>query len=762
MAFEKLTQEAINYAAQQFARALSQQGVLSTSGLEREKTTRKGDKGPTFDQAAAAKKVEKTTQDINSAFQQFNSLYKEHLSNKKTLRQRLKDIGSDFSSGVSEQQDMNRNIASYLDYGSKIFQRTLGAIDDVTVLNKQLPKLFGQELSKAQSQYAQTLSKTMNDLADVYAAQQKIEGLPEVKSSLKQVQDSSKTFEQAEEDLRKIGYTSNDVAQILGKDLYDNLKQSSGKIGKNTKLYTLLGNKVDSLENETIEATKAIGNFAQKARDADMGGGASALGANAAAASGKIKRLIGAFTKTLGSAALIGKALQMLGAEGLEASRAAMKFGSTIEVTKSRLAGMVPSEYAELVSEHRQAILASKDGFQTFHDTLTFNQAAMVEHTGNLAEASRTTANMISTTQQLGNSMINVNRFVGTQQEMFKDFNKIYGMTAEQFRDMNNQLVQDTELRGNLYKLGEKRRSQYFLETQQNYKRLRSQGLLHDQALQLTKTFEEMAGMSPKERMKEAYKTRAFLGAMGMGEEGEEIARIRMKTAANRTPEERQRIQQIMTDVNKRLGPRMGQDFQSELLISQMIEKAGLQKYFGPQSGMVDATLATERETKEGTKLQARNNQILGDLKEIIGFSNEKIAEGVTKFDKFRAGWDVKALTTLREGADAAKWWMDVTAKNVNLIAEHVEDKREQMPDVHPAKVSHRVEQQNEWNRMSEEQRKQEIEKSIQLQQEQLKAMRENLNQTKNVDKTLKQQHDDNKNLQKSEQAKQRAQFRNR
>lgn len=278
-----------------------------------------------------------------------------------------------------------------------------------------------------------------------------------------------------------------------------------------------------------------------------------------------------------------GAAATALATVALKATESAARTGTQMETLDALIMGMSPEELNQLQAQHRQTMLASNMTFDEFNEKVGQNRVEMIEFTGSLRDAVRMNAQAIEQAKLLGQES---GKAMKQQQEQFKRFNRALSMSAEQFMELNSQLMDSTHVQSQLYRISFKQRAAYMEDLRNTYEKLRLDGLTHEQAQKMLETFEQIGAKSPRERMKEAAKLQAVMGAMGMGAAGAEAGQL--LRGGLRGEGDKQRFAEIMKNANINIGEKMGEGFASEMMTMQMIQTAGMEQYLGPSSDFAD------------------------------------------------------------------------------------------------------------------------------------------------------------------------------
>ncbi len=337
--------------------------------------------------------------------------------------------------------------------------------------------------------------------------------------------------------------------------------------------------------------------------------------------------------KAMAAAALLGAVAQPM----IQTAKSAAQTGTQMEFLNAALAGMTPEELNQLQAENKQAMRASNMSFDEFNEKIRQGTVGLITYTGSLRDANRINAASMDIATTLG---ANQQHFMEQQAELFKKLNRGLSMSAEQFMEMNKQLMSSSSVQAQLYKINLKQRGAYMQDLQNTYTKLRTDGLMHEQAMRMLETFEQIGAKSPKERLKEAAKLQAVMGAMGMGQEGARAGEL--LRGGLRNEGDKAEFSEIIKNANISMGQQMGQSFQSELMSSAMIQAAGLQEYLGPESKFA------ELNTQQGKQM----DDLVNIESKLGGERNEHLANILAANDALVAAINGPILMTL--GAIAA------------------------------------------------------------------------------------------------------------
>ncbi len=307
---------------------------------------------------------------------------------------------------------------------------------------------------------------------------------------------------------------------------------------------------------------------------------------------------------------------------------AVARYGTTVQdvlSVQARMTGMSIEELAAVQAQYRQEILATGGNFQQFNQWLSDSAWNLRLYTGSLAEGARVAASNVRMSLIFGSTTDEAAQLLQQQNEQFQRWNRLFGMTADEFIDFNNMLLSNTTIQGQLYLISQNQRKAYLEGIRTNYELLRTFGLLDDEAKSVLQTFQSMGVMSPRERLRQAYRIQAFAGMMGIGQVGAEAAQLLIRGL--RTPEEQQRFAELTRQITEQTAALGQQGFGTELVLRSVLERMDLDRYFGPQGEF--SKLATRQLLKidDGVREQQTQTNIFGSLDS----TTNKIATEVTR-----------------------------------------------------------------------------------------------------------------------------------
>lgn len=296
--------------------------------------------------------------------------------------------------------------------------------------------------------------------------------------------------------------------------------------------------------------------------------------------------------------------------------------------------GISQIEYMKLLKETRVEGLAAASAGVDFRKSLEESQNSLIYLTANTEEAAKVSGMFHKNMARMGVSQDQLGDAVLQQTAMYKNNYRALGYTAEQFAALSEELINDQGMRSTLINLQEKERKQYILGIQQRMTEYQTMGYTIERAKELQKTFQALGEMSPKERMKQAAKKRAMMGAMGMGAEGAELMdlEIRYKTmsAADKLVAEK-RMAEIQAQGAKALGEMTG--------AGATIGQSMAMQMMAQKTGFDNVAKTFEKETGKGIKFDEKLRDNTSEI--------SRISALILKAMNFWGGAEQSALGSL-------------------------------------------------------------------------------------------------------------------
>jgi len=452
---------------------------------------------------------------------------------------------------LAELKAMHKTMESEGSMGGGSALKSRGAVsDEEAAIAKRSQKLADQmskKMQKSANKQIRAQGRLIKNIDDVYRAQERYNKF-NIKTFIKIKEQKEKnliTEQQAEEQLREIGARLSDLEKplVIVSDRY----------------------------NEQIEI---LGDVNEKLEQA------------------------GRRSEGLGKAFNAVKVLAMAAGKQLyDVTTASMRSGVDMTqqgILQARMMGMSQVELIETQGQYRNAIEASGMSSDAFSDMMEKSAWELGEFTGSLKEGALFAAESTRTFRNLGAVGITQTEFLKEQQNIYKDLHSTLSMTTDQFKEMNSQLLNGQTTREQMFKMDIKRRGLYFLELQSVTKQLFIDGLTQEAAMRAVEAMQAMGAAAPKTRLKEAAKMQALAGALGMGAEGEEMARL--QRGGLRGKGDKARFAELSAMLTKRISSEMSSgDFGREMVVSQLLESTGMMDRFGPGGAMAELALAEGR-----------------------------------------------------------------------------------------------------------------------------------------------------------------------
>lgn len=223
---------------------------------------------------------------------------------------------------------------------------------------------------------------------------------------------------------------------------------------------------------------------------------------------------------------ILAEILGYVGYQMLDATRASAKFGVEIlPLAKDmKILGMSADELAEIQNKNVQAIRGAGVSFGDFDDMLISGAYQLAAFTGSMRDGAIIFGDAFRNFRMLSTSTKDQNKFITDTAKVYKFMHDTVGTTAQQFQELTSQLMSNTEVQVNMYRLNERQRTQAFQELLTQNALLKTYGLLEPEAQAVVQTFAQIGAQGPKERLKQAAQLQAVGGALGMGAQARQLA----------------------------------------------------------------------------------------------------------------------------------------------------------------------------------------------------------------------------------------------
>lgn len=282
---------------------------------------------------------------------------------------------------------------------------------------------------------------------------------------------------------------------------------------------------------------------------------------------------------------------------------AQMRFGTDVtrgvfaNMTDAIKLGVDPEALSEIQATNRMAVRTFSD-MNEWAGQLRDAEKEMFRFVGDHTEATRLVAAQLTTLGMAGirpTMKVFKEEGVKGQKSLFKQFQELQAMTGQTFAESGEMLRGFTNDEAIRYRLtaavDEEQRKAILRGVMARNAEFRALGLTKEQALSAASALEQLAGISPRERMKQAAKLRALAGAMGMsGMEGMELQKLHtMGRRRSLEPGADARYLELTSKLREGVAESTVGPIQQEMFASSMSK--GLEAIVGPGSKL-DISLA--------------------------------------------------------------------------------------------------------------------------------------------------------------------------
>ena len=302
--------------------------------------------------------------------------------------------------------------------------------------------------------------------------------------------------------------------------------------------------------------------------------------------------------------------------------RTGLKYGA--DLTKNNAArefnalkmAISPADLIEMEAKNKRLVNVL-GGAAEFEKVITSGVGSMFKFYGSQEEATRSTTQALHALS-LGGIKPTMDMMVnqkGELSELNKMFHSIRGITGQTFAEQNAAMEEYIKSDVGKTRLAAASNSAERLALVQRNIRHKelyaSLGLTAEQATRVSETFNNIAGMDPKERLKESYKAQAIAGAMGI-ENSQLIGEvIRAGGTANVSAEKAKEYADIMQSIGKKQAEALTGQVTAATLVTGTF--MGMSPILREQSkAAMDLSLADKEAAKAA---KARTKQELADLK---------------------------------------------------------------------------------------------------------------------------------------------------
>ncbi len=438
---------------------------------------------------------------------------------------------------------------------------------------KMLPQELQKALDKSGNRLVKELAGTTKTLQDVLKADDQIAAMKQITSRLGEIGDQKfESQEQIDAELKEL--------EKIAKSAGMTLDQLGIKIKQSTNIFGKLQYQIEDTEQvieELKEATEAYTDATDEARAATE---------KFTSKTQKASQALGTFWKILKNAAEIGEKEIRFAMERATADQGVIKGITELQISQS--------EYAKILADTRQEQFAMRSVGIDFNKVLSDGTKELQGFTSSNEEAAQVAAQVVKNVSRMGVSQNELEGEVQAQIKAYKQQARAYGISAVEMSKFTESLLADDEYRMQIVRLRGKERAEFVRGIAQRQAEYRQMGYTTERAKEVEKSFAALIGLSPKERMKQAAKQRAMLGALGMGQEGAELQRLKLQIKyegdAKKRTEMQERITEIQAESSNRFIERTGAGatFGTAMAFEQMAEKTGftqIAKTFETTSG---------------------------------------------------------------------------------------------------------------------------------------------------------------------------------
>lgn len=284
---------------------------------------------------------------------------------------------------------------------------------------------------------------------------------------------------------------------------------------------------------------------------------------------------------------------------------------------------MDPAEISRLQAANKQALLAVGDS-EKWLDQVSKQQKDWALVTGDMTTAAQAAAGTWTILRRIGmtaeESEEAWNRQTAAQEQMlgtFKRLQKMTSMTADEFINLQKELITDQDHRINMMKMGKQERVLYMQSLNNRMAENIQMGMTVDQAKEVEKTFAAIRSKGPRERLRAAARMQMVGGALGI-EGGGRLFELMRK--GKRTDAEEKELTKLTIQMNDRIHDMAGSSSMSEQLLAEMI-----QTKIPELAGVVGQGSAATTKMLEGTQIK----DVALSQYQVIEDSHKLIANGV-------------------------------------------------------------------------------------------------------------------------------------
>lgn len=257
------------------------------------------------------------------------------------------------------------------------------------------------------------------------------------------------------------------------------------------------------------------------------------------------------FIKGLAEGTLYIKGLEKAVSEFQTSYRLGFKWEPIMDALNGALMGMDPKAMMEFQAQFRRTSGAMADGIDGFNKVVSANQLEMIQYTGSMQAAAQAMGNMYELSHNMG---LRLDDVAGSADSLFTQFKKMQAVTSitvDQFVEMNQRMLSNSDIQGKLLRLNQTQRAQYIQGLNQQQLALQMMGLQKEVAEGLIAATEQMSGKKGIDRYQDSVKTAIMLQA-GLGMDRESAMRVGMlKNKTHKTEAEATELQKAMLQISE-------------------------------------------------------------------------------------------------------------------------------------------------------------------------------------------------------------------
>lgn len=514
---------------------------------------------------------------------------------------------------VKNQSKSIDRLNDQMNYGSRFLEQAINTTESWERLSGKLPNEVNKLLTETGSMFANKVNDfgdviNLNDTVDVMTKTvSAMEGLQTGMSDHREVFDSLLKIQQQGGNLAALGLAENKI-----RAMNDALENNGRLTKKQTK--RLYEQSLPRLAAEMDAAGRSIGKASN-----NMVTGLEGT-RNALLKWGKGLR--DSFFSTTSVVAQAGIAVGQFANDVTEA----MRLGTEgLQQLRGITMMMDPADISRMQAANKQASLAV-GGAERWLDEVADQQKRWALLTGNMSDGARAAAGSFTVLRSIG-----MDAAAGSENQIraqdallssFKNLQKMTSMTAEEFVELQKELVADQDHRVNLMKMGKQERIAYIDSINKRLQENVQLGMTIEQAKEVEKTFAAMRGKGPRERMKAAARLQMVGGAMGMDTGGRLFELMRK---GKRTAGEEKELQELTRNMNTKIADMAGSSDMSQQLLAEILlaKSPELQGIFGQTSAntekMTEGLRISDEQLKQTHVIAESNSTIAQKTVEIKG-----------------------------------------------------------------------------------------------------------------------------------------------